>query len=122
MAGYRHERVAGMMHRELSSRIRTDIKDPELTEVSITRVVVSRDLGHATAFFLPFGGGEVTQSLADALDRAGRRLRGPIGRALRLRTAPQLQFELDEQHEDAIRMSRMLEEIGRELGPAVGEE
>lgn len=122
MPSYRPDRVAEMVHRELSTRLREDIKDPGLSEISITRVEMTRDLGHATVFFLPFGGGEVSEKLADALERAGRRLRGPIGRELRLRTAPEIVFELDVRHEEAVRITHLLSRIGSELRAKESEE
>lgn len=118
MPSWRPERIAEQIHREVAQRLLRDIKDPELTPVSITRVQVSRDLGHARIGWLPLGGGEPTDALVGALDRAARQLRGPIGRALRLRSAPELAFHHDTTHEDAVRVTRMLDEIGKELRAA----
>lgn len=115
MPGWRPERVAEMVHRELALRLQTEIKDPDLVPISITGVEVTRDLGTATVRFLPLGGGEVTEALREALDRAARRLRGPVGRALRLRTAPVLIFVEDADLERAVRVTSLLDEIGREL-------
>jgi|JI6StandDraft_1071083.scaffolds.fasta_scaffold594971_1 ribosome-binding factor A len=122
MPSYRPDRVAEMVHREVSMRLRTEIKDPELVEISITRVEMTRDLGQATVFFLPFGGGEAPKPLREALGRVGRRLRGPVGRALRLRTAPEIVFELDVRHEAAVRMTHLLSTIGSELRAKESEE
>jgi ribosome-binding factor A len=115
LAGYRPERVAEMVHREVASRLRRDVKDPELEPISITRVEMTRDLGRATVWYLPLGGGEVSDGLRGALGRAGKQLRGPIGRALRLRTAPELAFREDVHHEEAVRITRLLDEIGADL-------
>jgi ribosome-binding factor A len=103
-----------MVHRELSMRLRRDVKDPMVEDVSITRVDMARDLGRATVFFLPLGGGEVSKELQKALDGAARQLRGPVGRALRLRTAPELVFREDVHHEEAVRITRLLDRIGAE--------
>lgn len=115
MPSYRPARVAEMIHRELAQRLREEIKDPELTDISITKVDVSRDLGRATVWYLPLGGGEVTEGLRGAVDRAARRLRGPVGRALRLRTAPELVFEVDPHTDEAVRITSLLGRIGEEL-------
>lgn len=122
MAKWRPERVAEMVHAELAVRLRQDIKDPELTDISITRVDMTRDLGRATVQFLPLGGGEVPDSLLEALERAGNRLRGPIGRALRLRTAPQIVFTVDVHTDNAVRITSLLDQIGQERRDAMGEE
>ncbi len=123
MPRYRPERVSEMVHRELASRLLTDIKDPELTPISITRVDMSKDLGRATVWFLPLGGGEVSKSLKEALKRAVKVLRGPVGRSLRLRTAPELHFREDIHHEEAVRVLAILDKIGKDrVAAAEGEE
>lgn len=115
MAGYRPQRIAEMIHRELAVRLRQELKDPGFPPVSITHVEVTRDLSVARISWSPLGGVEPSHELVEAMDDASRRLRGPIGRALRTRHAPELRFELDEHTEDAVRMTRLLGEIGREL-------
>jgi ribosome-binding factor A len=115
MASYRHERIAELVHRELAERLRTEIKDDRLALLSITLVEVTRDLSRATAHYMPLGGGTITEDLQDALDDAAKKLRGPIGRALGIRRAPELVFKPDTHTEEAARMTRLLTEIGREL-------
>lgn len=122
MPSHRPERVAEMVHREVAQRLLTEIKDPELSAISIVGVDMARDLSYATIRYLPLGGGEETASLTGALDRAARRLRGPVGRALRLRTAPELRFRFDAEHERAVRITQLLEEVRRELPPEQGGE
>jgi ribosome-binding factor A len=115
MSGYRPQRIAEMIHRELSVRLRQALKDPAFPPISITHVEVTRDLRHARVMWSPLGGGQPSEELVDAIDLAARQLRGPIGRALRTRNAPELHFELDQHTEDAVRMTTLLGEIGREL-------
>ncbi len=117
MPSHRPERVGEMIHRELAQRLLTEVKDPMLEPISILGVDMTRDLSRATVRFLPLGGGEVTEAMSEALARAGRTLRGPIGRALRLRSAPEIVFEYDAQHEEAVRITHLLSEIGKTLGP-----
>jgi ribosome-binding factor A len=111
---YRPQRVGEMIFRELSLRLRTEVKDERVGDVSITRVEVNRDLSRAQIFFLPLGGGEVSEDLREGLVEAARQLRGPIGRSLRLRHAPELVFKEDTEHDKALRVARILDEIGRE--------
>lgn len=122
MPSWRPERVAEMIHREVASRLRTELEDPELGMVSITRVEVSRDLGRAVIYWLPLGGGDPPETQVAALERAAKHIRGPIGRALRLRIAPELVFTFDERHEEAIRVTALLHSIGRaRVAPEVEE-
>jgi len=117
MPSHRPERVGEMIHRELAQRLLTEVKDPELDPISIISVEMTRDLGRATVRYLPLGGGEASEGLVRALDRVARQLRGPIGRALRLRSAPELVFHYDAEHEQAVRITHLIEQVARELPP-----
>lgn len=114
MSGYRAERVAELVHRELAERLREGGADPRLVDVSITRVVVTRDLERASIHYLPLGGGAPTRGLVEALEQAARAFRGPIGRALSLRHAPELAFVVDEQAIEAFRVTGLLDRLRRE--------
>ena len=69
MPGYRHARVSEMIHRELSQRLRLEIKDPRITPISITEVDVTRDLSRAHISYMPLGGGAVSDELREGLER-----------------------------------------------------
>lgn len=114
MRGYRPERVAELVHKELAQRLRLEVKDPRLEPVSLTHVEVNRDLSRATVHYLPLGGGAPSQDLQEALDEAARQLRGPVGRALRLRHAPELVFVVDTHTEKAFEVSRLIDEVAAE--------
>lgn len=120
MPSYRPRRVADSILRELSVRLPQELKDPGLPHVSITEVEVTRDLGVARVHVLPLGGDEVSPELQEALDEAARRLRGPIGRALRLRHAPELRFLPDHHTTEAVRMTSMLADLERQRRAAEG--
>lgn len=115
MRGYRAERLAELIHQEVARRLREDIKDARLVPVSITHVQVQRDLKRATLHFMPLGGGEVGSGLQDALDGAAKQLRGPVGRALRVRHSPELVFVPDAHTEQAVRLTSLLSRIGDDL-------
>lgn len=116
MSSYRPERVAELIHQELAQRLMLDIKDPRVVPISITRVKVSRDLSRADVEFMPLGGGAVSDELLEGLDEAARRLRGPIGRALKLRHAPEIVFVEDTTTEAAIRVTHLLSKLASDRG------
>lgn len=114
MPGFRPERVAEMIHRELDERLRSEIKDPRVGPVSITNVVVTRDLSRAVISYLPLGGGEPSADLREGLDEAARRVRGPIGRVLRLRHAPELVFTYDRKTDEAFHVMGVIDRLSAE--------
>lgn len=111
---YRAERVAELIHKELAQRLRLEVKDPRLEPISITDISVNRDLSQAHIRYLPLGGGAPGEHLQAGLDAAAKKLRGPIGRALRLRHAPELVFQFDDQHDQAMAVSNLLAKLARE--------
>jgi ribosome-binding factor A len=114
MPGHRPERVADMLLRELAERLRSDIKDPRVGPISITHIEVTRDLSRAVVDYLPLGGGKPSSDLADGLADASRKVRGPIGRALRLRHAPEIVFRFDAKAEDTFRVMNVLDRLSAE--------
>ena len=114
MPGFRPERVAEMIHRELDERLRSEVKDPRVGPVSITKVQVTRDLSRAVISFMPLGGGEPSDDFVEGLDEAARRIRGPIGRVLRLRHAPELVFVYDRTTDEAFHVMGVLDRLTAE--------
>ncbi len=80
-------------------------RDPDLVgaNITLTEVRIGPDLRSATAFVLPFGGGDAA-TLATALNRAVPFLRRELGRAVRLRLLPELRFEADTSFDEAARI------------------
>jgi ribosome-binding factor A len=70
--------------------------DPALQDinVTVTEVRISPDLGHATAFVVPFAGQNKDETLA-ALNRAAPYFRTRLVHAVELRRAPRISFSLD---------------------------
>ena len=94
----RQLRVGELIRRTLSDvLLRADVHDPDLNRHSITvgEVRTSTDLKVATAFVLPLGGHDAEEALA-ALRRNTPELRHHVAKALTLKYAPQLRFQLDE--------------------------
>ncbi|MFO1176474.1 MAG: 30S ribosome-binding factor RbfA [Paracoccaceae bacterium] len=94
----RQLRVGELIRHTLSEVLaRGDVHDPELQRFSITvgEVRASPDLKVATAFVLPLGGAGAEQALA-ALRRNKGELRRLVAKAMTLKFAPELRFQLDE--------------------------
>lgn len=94
----RQLRVGELIRRTLSDvLLRADVHDPDLNRHSITvgEVRTSPDLKVATAYVLPLGGNDAEGALA-ALRRNSAELRHLVSKALTLKYAPQLRFQLDE--------------------------
>ena len=108
MSSRRAERIASVIHAELARLLREEVKDPRVGTISITGVSVRPDLSIARVRYLPLAGAGDRVQVQSGLEAAARFLRGPIGRALGIRHAPELRFELDPNVEYAAHMERLL--------------
>ena len=92
----RSRRVAEQIQRSLSELIRREVKDPRLGPITLTDVEVSKDLAHAKVYYSVLGGTPDPEMVQEILDGAAPALRGPLGRALRIRHSPEIRFEADD--------------------------
>ena len=106
-------RVARTIQLELAEMIR-GLKDPRINAAgpaSINHVDVNSDLSVATVYVSFIGSDEaVTAAAVEALGRAATRLRGPLGRRMNLRRAPELRFVADHSVEFTARLSEIVVE------------
>ena len=102
----RSRRVAQQIQRALSELIRRDVRDPRLGMVTITEVRMSPDLSYAQIYYSVLGAERATAQ--KILNAAAEMLRGPVGRALKLRHAPELRFVVDELIESGAHLSALI--------------
>ncbi len=108
----RKQRLESLLRREIAGFVQTQLRDPRIGFVTITRVEMSNDLQHCTAFYSVMGDDMVRRQTARALSGA----KGPIQRAyapqLKMRRMPLLHFAFDQQEakrqvmDDLIRQAR----------------
>jgi ribosome-binding factor A len=104
----RARRVAEQVQRILSEMLRREVRDPRLKPLTITHVRLSPDLAHAWVYYAPLSGDSHDPLQREILDQAASYLRGPLGRALRLRLSPQLHFQPDEELERGNRLDELI--------------
>jgi ribosome-binding factor A len=114
----RSERVAEGIREEVATFLAEDAKDPRIVGlVTVTGVDVTRDLRHAKVFVSIMGSDQERQATLEGLDSAASHLRARIGRALRLRVAPEITFRYDESVARAAKIEALLAEL-REPPPS----
>ena len=116
----KRERMARIDHelqRELARLISTELKDPRLGFVTVTRVEMTDDLRSAQVFFRLLDEGDVPEKRSEALTglaRASGLLRREVSRRAGLRYAPELRFAYDEGQDERTRIEMLLEEVRAE--------
>jgi ribosome-binding factor A len=122
----RQLRVGEMLRHALADVLRRgDLRDPDLTGVSvtITQVKPSPDMRHATVYCEPLGGRNA-KTIVAALNRHKGYLRGEMGHLIALKFTPELRFLEDESFAEAQKIETLLKSpsVRRDLSSPQGED
>jgi ribosome-binding factor A len=106
----RTEMLGSTIQRELAAMIQRDLNDPRIpTIVSITKVRVTNDLEFADVYLSVMGTPGQQHAALNALKHSAGLMRSKLTRALSIRQAPFLRFNLDEQIKKEIEVLELLE-------------
>ena len=118
----RAERVAEAIREEVATFLAEDAKDPRITGlVTVTGVDVTRDLRHAKVYVSVMGSDAERAATFDGLASVATHLRSRVGRALRLRLAPEITFQLDDSIARAARIESLLAQLKDGNPPGAGD-
>ena len=112
--GSRPERVGDQIRAEIAELIAREVHDPGIGFLTITQVKVTPDLQQARVFYTTIGDDKARKETARALGRATPFLRRQMGRRLRLKHVPTLEFFYDESIERQDRIERIIQDIQAE--------
>jgi len=118
----RQLRVAEAIHRELSLLLMREVRDPRLADVTITAVRVTPDLLIARIFFTVLGDSEAQKEALAGLEHAAGFLRTQLSAQVRLRSAPELVFEVDKSVAYGRRIEELLDQIAEDSRARDGSE
>lgn len=103
----RHERVAGLLRREIATIVQQELEHEGMGLISITDVEVSRDLGHARIYVSVLDiehAGEVIRTL----NQSAGQVRHQLAQRVRMRSVPELRFLHDTSGETGDRIEQLL--------------
>jgi ribosome-binding factor A len=98
----------GEEFREILAEEIPKLKDPRIGFVTVTGVKVTADLRRAWVYYTAFGEEKERASTRAGLRSAIPRLRGMIGKQVRLKFLPELEFHEDATLEQAARIDRVI--------------
>ncbi|HEU4631034.1 MAG TPA: 30S ribosome-binding factor RbfA [Gemmatimonadaceae bacterium] len=105
----RPDRVAEAIREEVATFLAEDAKDPRLQGlVTVTGVDVTRDLRYARVYVSVLGSEAERAATFEGLASVAAHLRARVGRALRLRVAPEIAFKEDQSVAHAARIESLL--------------
>jgi len=120
---HRVERVAEQIREELSQILATEVRDPGVGLVTITRVKVTADLSLARVYWTALVEAKERKATAQALNRTVPYLRHLLSQRLTLRRAPEIKFQFDESVAAQDRIERIIQDLHseREAHPELNE-
>lgn len=113
MATSRADRVPERV-REILAELIGRLKDPRIGFVTVTDVRTTADNSHATVYYTVLGDEDDRERTADGLASASSLLRRELGRRLRVRQTPSLEFVHDPVPEQGRRIEALIEQVHRE--------
>jgi len=111
MSTVRQQRTAEQIRTTLSQLLLLEMKDPRLQGVTVTRVIIDRELQYADVYVHALAEDEREEEVMDVLQKASGFLRRELGKTLRVRQVPNLQFQWDPSLAHAEHINRLLDDL-----------
>jgi ribosome-binding factor A len=116
MTEHRVERIQEFIKEELGEILQRELKDPRIGFVSVTAVKVSNDKSHVKIYVSVLGDAEQKRESMKGLESAKGFIRSEIGKRVRLRHTPELEFIADSSLEEGARIISLLNQIQDQEG------
>ena len=111
MSSRRVLKAAQAIREVVSTAIITDLRDPRIENVTVTRVEVSGDMRHARIHVSVMGEQTNTRNVLKGLNNAAGFLQRKVANRIATRYTPKLQFVLDEGLKHSLEVTKILEEV-----------
>ncbi|HQT43657.1 MAG TPA: 30S ribosome-binding factor RbfA [Halothiobacillus sp.] len=109
----RHQRVAEQIRREIADLLREEIRQVNISLLTVTDCEVTRDLSYAKVFYSVLNIDERERAQA-WLDGAAGFLRTELAHRMRLRSVPRLSFVFDPSIERGMQMDALISAVRRQ--------
>ena len=112
----KNTRINMEVQRELSQIIRSGIKDPRIHPMtSVVAVEVTPDLKYCKAYISVLGDEEAGKATIEGLRSAASFVRRELAHRVNLRNTPEIKFILDQSIEYGVNMSKLIDEVTKDL-------
>ena len=111
---HRIERIAEQIREEVSQILSTEVADPGVGLVTVTRVKVTADLSLARVYWTAMADATERKQTAKALARAAAYVRHLLSARMTLRRSPEVQFLFDQSVAAQDRVEQILQELKQE--------
>ena len=119
----KNTRINGEVLKELSNIIRGEIKDPRIHPMtSVVAVEVAPDLKSCKAYISVLGDEAAQKDTLAGLKSAEGYIRTKLAHTVNLRNTPQIRFILDQSIEYGVNMSKLIDDVNKDVVRAADEE
>ncbi len=108
---HRDKRVADAIRDSVAKIVLSELSDPKIGFVTVTRCHISRDLKNATVYFSIMGDETTQRQSLEHLQGARRYIRRRLGQMVMFRVLPELRFALDDVLAHEMRINEMISEL-----------
>jgi ribosome-binding factor A len=110
----RGERIRKALIKEISDIIQRHVKDPRISGiVSVTDVDLSADYGYAKVYISVYGTEEQKENTMAAIEDSTPYIRKEVGKRIRLRHVPEIEFRRDDSLERGSRITNLIDKISK---------
>ena len=111
MSTHRIDRLQEEMRHLVSSILLFEVTDPRVKGVTLTRVLLTKDLSIGRIYYETSATKEERELVQKGLERASGFIRKKVAAQLPLRTLPHFEFYYDETQEELSRVDRLFTQI-----------
>ncbi|MBP6015121.1 MAG: 30S ribosome-binding factor RbfA [Candidatus Promineofilum sp.] len=111
MSKVRQERTAEQIQVTLSELFLKAVSDPRLMGVTVTEVLIDRELQHANVYVNALGDDERQKEVLEGLESASGFLRSQVAQRLGLRSAPFIHYHWDPRLRYAEEVNELLDSL-----------
>lgn len=108
------EKINGIVQRELTEILATEVRDPKIGFVTITAVEVTTDLSYAKVYVTFLGKDYKKRDGMEALQRSSGFIRSLLAKRMTTRKVPELKFVLDTSLDYGNHIESLLNEIHKD--------
>jgi len=108
---HRTARIAEQIREEVSQILASEVSDPRIGLVTVTRVKVTPDLSLARVYWTMLGDATQRKQTSKALARAAGYIRHLLSTRMTLRRSPEVQFLFDQSVAAQDRVEQILQEL-----------
>lgn len=110
----RVDRIRKALIKEISDIIQRHVKDPRISGiVSVTDIDLSSDYKYAKVYVSVYGTEEQKEQTMESLQDCSPYIRSEVGKRIRLRHTPELEFRIDDSLERGTRITDLIDKISR---------